>query len=181
MPEDPEDIAYLDKKVPVRFRRYHPDPEPAKNEEPDLPADHVVTRSVGPHELIALRRVNHRDWLGRTSLHVHAAYGDLDTVRLLCEHGADLDPIDVHSSTSPLGYAARCGQVEVVDYLLSRGANPRPVEDRPWCWPRALAEDQLLHFDERHGPTSGHWLTHGFKTDRNRVEVERVIEFLTNS
>ncbi len=180
VPEDPGDIAYLEQKVPVRFRRYHPDPEPAKDGEPDLPADHVASHPVGPQELIALGRVNHRDWLGRTSLHVHAAYGDLEAVRLLCEQGANLDPIDVHSSTSPLGYAARCGQIEVVEYLLSRGANRRPVEDRPWSWPRALAEDQLLHFDKRNGPTSGHWLVHGFKTDRSREELERVIELLEN-
>ena len=166
------------KDVPVRFHKYQPAPEPAESGEPDIPADHVVSHPVGPKELIELGRVNHRDWLGRTSLHVHAAYGDLDAVRLLCDSGADTDPIDVHSSTNPLGYAARSGQVEVVEYLLDRGANRRPVESRPWSWPHALAEDQLAHFDERHGSTSGHWLVHGFKTDRTREDVEAVIELL---
>lgn len=173
-PEDPGDIAYLEQEVPVRFRRYHPDPVPVGDEEPDLPADHAVSHSVGPQELIAFGRANHRDWLGRTSLHVYAAYGDLDAVRLRCEHEADLDPIDVQSSTSPIGYAARCGQVEVVEYLLARGAHRRPVKDRPWSCPQTLAEDQLQHFDERHGPTSGHWLVHGFKTDRSREDLQRV-------
>ncbi|MBV9123142.1 MAG: ankyrin repeat domain-containing protein [Planctomycetes bacterium] len=65
------------------------------------------------------------DW---TPLHRAANAGNLDMVRLLVEHGADLNArtrIDGHET--PIMEAALRGQVEVIEYLLQKGADPTLV------------------------------------------------------
>jgi ankyrin repeat protein len=49
---------------------------------------------------------NARNSFGETPLHAAASAGDLETVRLLLEHGADLDARDANYNGTPLGYAA---------------------------------------------------------------------------
>ena len=122
--------------------------------------------------------VNHRDWLGRTRLHAEASYGRAAHVELLLDAGADIDAIDVHSSTTPLGYAARCGQVEAVELLLARGARRDLPTDRAWARPLACAEFQLAHFERKHGQRSTHWLITGYRTDRSREDLQTVIDLL---
>jgi ankyrin repeat protein len=46
-----------------------------------------------------------RNGFGETALHLAAAGGDTDTVRLLLEHGAELDARDDNYQATPLGYA----------------------------------------------------------------------------
>lgn len=83
--------------------------------------------------------VNRRDWLGRTHLHTVAARGDVRGAELLLEFGAEIDPVDVEWSTTPLGYAAKKGHVNMAKWLLDRGASKAPVTDRDWAQPRAYS------------------------------------------
>ncbi len=83
---------------------------------------------------------NHCNWLKRTILHDFSYRGDLDTVNLLLEFGAAIDPIDMEYQSTPLGFAARGGQVEVVKRLLEAGADPNLPEHPPWAKPLAWAK-----------------------------------------
>ena len=48
------------------------------------------------------------------------------------DFGADIDAVDAEYSSTPLGWAARAGQEEMVDWLLKKGANPNRPEAEPW-------------------------------------------------
>ena len=80
---------------------------------------------------------NARNELGETPLHAAAAAGDAETVRLLLEHGAELDARDANFDGTPLGYATvASGEhpntngdwVASVELLLNAGA------DRTGVW-----------------------------------------------
>lgn len=60
---------------------------------------------------------------GNTALFLAAYRGRMDVVKLLVEHGADVNAKDDGDST-PLQDAAWSGQTEVVRYLLEQGAEP---------------------------------------------------------
>jgi hypothetical protein len=64
-----------------------------------------------------------------TALHLAAWAGKLDAVCFLVEHGARLDALVPGERRTPLDVAEGAGQVEVIAYLLSRGA-PRGSELR---------------------------------------------------
>jgi ankyrin repeat protein len=55
----------------------------------------------------------------RTPLHHAAAAGDVPTLRLLVEHGADLTAVDPSYDATPLGWAEFFGQPEAAEYLRS--------------------------------------------------------------
>lgn len=86
--------------------------------------------------------LNQPDWLGRTVLH-RVASGEwststassLEIAQLLVRHGARLDISDQEYSSTPIGWAARTGQSEMVEYLLGEGA---PL-DAPFEWVTPLA------------------------------------------
>ena len=86
--------------------------------------------------------LNKPDWLGRTVLH-HIASGErsarvsgnLEIAQLLVRHGARLDLSDQEYSSTPLGWATRTGQSEMVEHLLSDGA---PL-NAPFKWATPLA------------------------------------------
>ena len=125
--------------------------------------------------------INRGDWLGRTQLHAAAAWNRVERAWLLLQFGADINAIDAHSLTTPLGYAARNGHIEMVKFLLDSGADKAlPTEDRyQWATPIEYARYQLEHYDMRYYPrTSVHWLLTGHRTHRGRKEFEAVIELL---
>jgi ankyrin repeat protein len=60
--------------------------------------------------------------------------------KALLDAGARLDIRDKLLKSTPLGWAARWGRVELVQLLLERGADPDEADAEPWARPRAWAE-----------------------------------------
>ncbi len=67
--------------------------------------------------------MNVRNKSGATPLHTAALGGDAEVVKLLLDHGAEINARDQESGATPLSYAASLGRAEVVDLLLTRGAD----------------------------------------------------------
>src|SRR4029077_881915 len=93
---------------------------------------------------------------GRTLLHDVAAnwprsapMGADDRVAfatILLDRGASLTARDDLLKSTPLGWASRWGQLELVRLLLSRGADPLESDAEPWATPLAWAE-RMNHSD----------------------------------
>lgn len=81
---------------------------------------------------------NHMNWREFTLLHDMAHTGDVPKARLLIQYGADINYIDDEYRSTPLGYAARWGHVEMVRLLLDSGADPNK-SGAPWSTPLAWA------------------------------------------
>jgi len=110
-----------------------PDPTPswslATPKTPEL-ARWLMERGMDP---------NRRTWLGVTMLHRCAAKGDIPVAQVCLDFGADINAIETDSSSTPLGVAARLGKKEMVEWLLSKGADRRLPEDEPWALPLECA------------------------------------------
>eukprot|EP00960_Hanusia_phi_P051983 761161-Hanusia_phi.AAC.3 len=63
-----------------------------------------------------------RDGLAKTALHLAVIAGSLETVRVLCQHGADLDQVDNFGCTA-LHMAAAMGNLEMTKMLLLMGCS----------------------------------------------------------
>jgi ankyrin repeat protein len=59
---------------------------------------------------------------------------------ILLDAGADIAARDEEYRSTPLGWAARSGAVEMVRFLLSRGVPATHPDDAPWATPLAWAE-----------------------------------------
>jgi uncharacterized protein len=81
---------------------------------------------------------NHMNWHRLTLLHHMAAEGEIGKARLLVDHGAAIEAIDEEYRSTPLGLAARRGQLAMVEFLLDRGADSRHA-GMPWATPLAWA------------------------------------------
>jgi len=81
---------------------------------------------------------DHMNWHRFTLLHHMAAEGSLGKARLLLNHGADVDRIDDEYRSTPLGVAARWGQLAMVELLLEHGAAP-DAGGASWSKPLAWA------------------------------------------
>jgi ankyrin repeat protein len=71
---------------------------------------------------------------GFTALHLAIFGGSADAVRLLVEHGADVDALATSeiARVRPLGTAAFVGRPDLEELLLAAGADPLlPREERP--------------------------------------------------
>ena len=80
------------------------------------------------------------NWQQIRPLHHIAARGDIRSAELFLEFGADLDAVDEEFRSTPLGWAARCGQREFVRFLLAyRGPRPEPAAVPAWAQPHAWA------------------------------------------
>ena len=82
---------------------------------------------------------NHMNWHRFTLLHHMAAEGEMAKAKLLLAHGANIDAIDEEYRSTPLGVAARRGQLALVKLLLDQGADPT-LAGAPWATPLAWAE-----------------------------------------
>eukprot|EP00297_Palpitomonas_bilix_P018269 CAMPEP_0113900002 /NCGR_PEP_ID=MMETSP0780_2-20120614/20403_1 /TAXON_ID=652834 /ORGANISM="Palpitomonas bilix" /LENGTH=195 /DNA_ID=CAMNT_0000892349 /DNA_START=282 /DNA_END=869 /DNA_ORIENTATION=+ /assembly_acc=CAM_ASM_000599 len=73
--------------------------------------------------------VNERDEQQRVALHMAAANGDVEVLKvLLAAKGVDVDAANEAKNT-PLHYAALNGHAEAVELLLEAGANPAVEND----------------------------------------------------
>ena len=73
-------------------------------------------------------------------LHHIAGRGDIKSAELFLEFGADLDAVDEEFRSTPLGWAARCGQGEFVRFLLAhRVRRAEPAAVPAWAQPHAWA------------------------------------------
>jgi len=79
-------------------------------------------------------------WLGVTPLHRFARQGDIEHAAIFLGHGANLHARDEEFCTTPLGYAALNGKLQMVEFLLQRGAKPALPDDLAWATPLALAQ-----------------------------------------
>jgi ankyrin repeat protein len=81
---------------------------------------------------------NHMNCHHTTVLHDMAYTGDVAKARLLLDHGADIDMVDEEFRSTALGFAARWGQLEMVKFLIARGADPNRA-GADWAAPREWA------------------------------------------
>ena len=84
---------------------------------------------------------------GQTALHFaaarHGELSDSDRARfasMLLDHGARLNVRDELLKSTPLGWASRWGQKELVELLIARGAPVNELDAEPWATPRKWAE-----------------------------------------
>ena len=77
---------------------------------------------------------NVKSWHHVSLLHDMAQIGDINKADLLLDHGADLNAIEEEYQSTPLGLAARWGQVEMVEFLIREGADPN-ISGAPWSTP----------------------------------------------
>jgi ankyrin repeat protein len=83
---------------------------------------------------------NRAGWLGVTPLHRFAQQGEIDNAAIFLDHGANLHALDEEFCTTPLGYAALNGKLQMVEFLLQRGAKPALPDDLTWATPISLAQ-----------------------------------------
>jgi ankyrin repeat protein len=103
--------------------------------------DSATFASAGQARWLLERGLNPRlrNWLGITMLHRCAAKGRVDVAEVLLEFGADPNAVETEWSSTPMGWAARHGQKEMVFWLLSQGADPWEPDDKSWAWPEDWA------------------------------------------
>jgi ankyrin repeat protein len=82
---------------------------------------------------------NTMSWHHVTILHDMAQKGHIKKAELLIKYGAEIDLLEEEYQSTPLGLAARWGQTEMVEYLLSKGADPNKsgaLWSTPLAWAR---------------------------------------------
>lgn len=80
------------------------------------------------------------NWQEIRPLHHLAMQGNVAGAELFLEFGADPEAIDEEYRSTPLGWAARCGQAEFVRFGLAQGWNARAPATPSWAQPSAWAE-----------------------------------------
>jgi ankyrin repeat protein len=98
------------------------------------------------------------DWLRITPLHHFARKGDVEKASIFIENGADLQARDEDIGSTPLGWAAKFGKIEMVELLLKSGAKPNLPDDSPdllWATPLAWAtrrgHGEIVELLKQHG------------------------------
>jgi ankyrin repeat protein len=111
--------------------QYHPDLARRVNvSRPRVMAELLFANGMDP---------NRPNWLLIRPLHHFAEHGDLESAALFLEHGADLNAIEEEHESTPLGWAARSGQLRMVEFLLRRGARNSLQNQPAWALPAAWA------------------------------------------
>ena len=89
---------------------------------------------------------NTKSWQEVTLLHDMAQKGNIPKAELLLKYGAAIDPIDDEYSSTPLGMAARWGQIEMVEVLLRHGADVNrsgAAWSTPLAWARKKGHKEI--------------------------------------
>ncbi len=84
--------------------------------------------------------INRGNWLGITLLHRCAGKANMEMAAVCIEQGADINAVEGLYSSTPLGWAAREGKKEMVEWLLDKGADPALPKEEPWAQPMAWAQ-----------------------------------------
>ncbi len=85
------------------------------------------------------------NWQQIRPLHHQAGSGDVDAARLFLEFGAELDAVDEEFRSTPLGWAARTGQREFVQFLLDQRGPREPPSVPAWARAPAWAQRRGHH------------------------------------
>jgi ankyrin repeat protein len=97
------------------------------------------------------------DWLLITPLHHFARKGDVASADQFIDHGANLHARDEDICSTPLAWAAKFNQRQMVELLLTRGAKPNLPDDPPWATPLAWAtrrgHHDIAQLLKQHGAT----------------------------
>lgn len=102
-------------------------------------ADPIKTRALTDFLFERGMNARYRNWLGITPLHIYAKRDDIENATIFLEHGADINAVDDEFYSTPLGYAARYGKKQMVDFLLKQGADPNLPHQPAWARPLAWA------------------------------------------
>ncbi|HEX6848498.1 MAG TPA: ankyrin repeat domain-containing protein [Chitinophagaceae bacterium] len=97
---------------------------------------------------------NTMSWHHVTLLHDMAQKGDIQKAALLIKYGADIDPVEEEFQSTPLGMAVRWGHIEMVDYLLSKGADLNKAGAQwatPLAWAKKKGHHEIEKILRRHG------------------------------
>jgi len=86
-----------------------------------------------------------QNWQGQTLLHLLGAGAQTDENRVKCaalllDAGASISARDDEYRSTPLGWAARTGVKNMVEFLLGRGAATNLPDDEAWATPLSWAE-----------------------------------------
>jgi ankyrin repeat protein len=139
---DPEALANAANEGQLDFVRLLLKYEPTLPRQLTFPPWSPAGQSAEINELLFEHGLdpNAADWLGITALHRFAGGGHLDWARQWVARGAQLDPRDDDLCSRPLGWAAKFGRLELVQWLLEAGSPARHPTDPPWATPLAWAE-----------------------------------------
>jgi ankyrin repeat protein len=139
---DPEALANAAGEGQLDFVRLLLKYEPTLPEQLTFPPWSPSGQSAEINDLLFQHGLdpNAVDWLGITALHRFAGGGHLDWARQWVGRGARLDPRDDDLSSRPLGWAAKFGRIEMVQWLLAAGSPARHPADPDWATPLAWAE-----------------------------------------
>ena len=66
--------------------------------------------------------IDSKDIKGQTALHIATRAGKLQIVKLLIEHGANINSIS-HDKLSPCYIATKYGKIEILQYLINEGCD----------------------------------------------------------
>ena len=98
--------------------------------------------------------VNAKDYPGLTALHWTKS---VEVAKTLVEHGADIEAV-TNDGDTPLINHTKCGRVDIVQYLLSVGANKKAKNTN--------------------GKTAYDFACHGLHADqRNKAELQKILKF----
>ncbi|MCK5726343.1 MAG: ankyrin repeat domain-containing protein [Thiotrichaceae bacterium] len=85
---------------------------------------------------------------GITALHIAAAHGNLNIVKVLATHKGDVDSKSIKNWT-PLHHAARFGHLEIVRYLVGQGSSIYTVNSdgkNPYILARQIKHDHIIKY-----------------------------------
>ena len=104
------------------------------------------------------------NWQQIRPLHHMAARGQIEQAKLFLEFGANASAVDEEFRSTPLGWAARCGQTEFVRFLLDHltrvGADAAapavPAWAQPAAWARRRGHDDVVALLEQTSASVNH-------------------------